>query len=210
VTASEVVISDQFQRELRSAKFSGRKPLAKDGGLNGGSCVTRFSWAKRADLALLIINRIDPQLVCKVRFPKHDSQRRGNIFPRRSGSQNHIIAQFRVSASRRHRYTPARRFIKSKKTGEFGTLDSAKSAHMRAAAGAGSGNDVHESISVHIAAGYVDSALELRIVGKELVENCSILSAENSHMRAAAGSRPGNDVRETITVHIPAGYVDAS
>src|SRR5205814_1772500 len=83
-------------------------------------------------------------------------------------------------------------------------------ADLRAAAGAGAGDDLEAAVAVHVARGDGDAAGEALIVGEVLLQEGAVLAAENADLGPAAGAGAADHVVETVAVDVAGRDVDAA
>src|SRR5204862_6308688 len=69
----------------------------------------------------------------------------------------------------------------------------AEDLDVRAAAGAGPGDDVGEAVAVDVAHGHVDAAAEAGVVGEEGADEGAGLAVDDLEVRPAAGPGAGDD-----------------
>src|SRR5439155_10781348 len=91
-----------------------------------------------------------------------------------------------------------------------GAVFAAKDLDLRAAAGAGRGDDVGETVAVHIPGRDADAAPERRIVSEEAEQRLAGDAVEDLDVRPAALVGGGDDVRMAVAVDVAGGHEDAA
>src|SRR5205823_3202961 len=86
----------------------------------------------------------------------------------------------------------------------------AEDLHVRAAAGASPGDDVAKAVAIHVAARHADAAGEVRAVGEEAEQLDAAAAVEDLDVRAAAFAGAGDDVGDTVVIHVGRGHVNTA
>src|SRR5262249_12289712 len=83
-------------------------------------------------------------------------------------------------------------------------------ANPRVAARPRAGNDIRVAVVVHVAHGHEHAAGEAGIKRRDRANQSAGCAAVHFDLRRAPWSAAGDDVGETIAVHVAAGYRDAA
>src|SRR5262249_59256871 len=85
-------------------------------------------------------------------------------------------------------------------------IRTAEDPDVRAAAGAGRGDDVRHAVALDVADRHVHAPGEARVVGEERPQDRAVEAAHDLDVRTAAGTGPGHDVRHAVPVDVAHGH----
>src|SRR5207245_3091540 len=115
-----------------------------------------------------------------------------------------------VDVARGHGHAAAEQEVVGEEAEQHLAGRAAEHLDVRAAAGARAGDDVGNAVAVHVTRGDINAAAEGRVVRHELLEHRPGDAVEHADVRAAAGSRTGEEVGRAVAVEVGGRHADAA